>query len=454
MLRKFIAIVVMVALVLPALAVSAAGEGTILEVAAKDGRFTTLLAAVKAAGLEETWNGKGPFTVFAPTDDAFAKWPKFVVDYLVSDKELLTRVLSYHVVAENTPAADVMAAKTLKSVEGGEIVVTVNDKAAKVNSANVIAADVAASNGVIHVIDSIILPEIELPEADPLSVKGNIVTAGSSTVYPVTERMADLFGEAGFEGNGTITVDNVGTGAGFERFCKNAETDVANASRPIKSSEVDDCKAKNRDAVGFYIGIDALAIAVSAENKFLDNLTQDQLKKIFSGEVKKWSEVDASYPAEDIKLFSPGTDSGTFDYFVEHLYAKDKTKILGANPQLSEDDNVLVQGVAASPYAIGYFGYAYFIENTDKLKALNIDGVTPNAETAETNKYPLSRPLYIYTTAELMATKPQVAAFINFFLQTVEEQLGTEEGKIGYFPVSSDPRNTNNLIWLAAMDAQ
>ncbi|MBZ0283750.1 MAG: phosphate ABC transporter substrate-binding protein PstS family protein [Anaerolineae bacterium] len=327
--------------------------------------------------------------------------------------------------------------------------VTVSDAGVKVNSANVVTTDIEASNGVIHVIDSVILPNIELPAVDPLAVSDNIIAAGSSTVYPVTERMADLFNQEGF--GGTITVDSVGTGAGFERFCVNAETDISNASRPIRQEETDSCAANTRTPLEFYIGIDALAVAVSAENTFVDNLTLEQLNAIYSGTAATWADVNPEWPAEAIQLFSPGTDSGTFDYFVEEVFDAEETAILNApGIQFSEDDNVLVQGVEGSQYAIGYFGYAYYLPNSDKLRAVNVEGVTPSAATAESNEYPLSRPLFIYTTASLLVEKPQVAAFTNYYLSNVNAQLGTEDGQIGYFPVSSDSLNLDKLEWLAA----
>lgn len=291
---------------------------------------------------------------------------------------------------------------------------------------------------------------IELPEVDPLAVSGDIVSAGSSTVYPVTERMADLFVQEGFPG--TITVDSVGTGAGFERFCVNAETDISNASRPIRPAELDSCRANGREPLEFFVAIDALAVVVSQENDFLEGLTLEELAAVFSGEVTLWSEVDPSYPAEAIQLFSPGTDSGTFDYFVEEVFDQDETLILNApGIQLSEDDNVLVQGVLGSPYAIGYFGFAYYQENLDTLRAVAIDGVEPNEETGASGEYPLSRPLFIYTTAEIMNEKPQVAAFVNFYIANVGEQLGPNADQIGYIAVPVDRQNVDRAVWLMAM---
>ncbi len=291
---------------------------------------------------------------------------------------------------------------------------------------------------------------LPLPEVDPLAVSGNVIAAGSSTVFPVTERMADLFNQDGF--SGTITVDSVGTGAGFERFCVNAETDISNASRPINQEEIDACAANNRVPLPFYIGIDALAIAVSAENDFADNLTLEQLAQVFSGgSGATWADINPDWPAEPIQLFSPGTDSGTFDYFVEAVFDENEEPILNApGIQLSEDDNVLVQGVLGSPYAVGYFGFAYYQENQDTLRAVAIEGVAPTEETGSSGAYPLSRPLFIYSDATIMQEKPQVAAFINYYISNVAVQLGPNEGQIGYIPVPDSVHNLNNLLWLAA----
>jgi phosphate transport system substrate-binding protein len=457
-------VVVLVVIMMMSIPTLKAQDKTIAEVATEAGTFNTLLAAAQATGLDTVLADPsfGPVTVFAPTDEAFAKIPPMVLEYLLKpeNKELLTRILSYHVIGGKVLAADVttmMAPSMEMAAPGGEMVgsqlnVQVTDAGVRVNSATVTATDIEASNGVIHVIDSVILPTIELPEVDPLAVSDNIIIAGSSTVYPVTERMADLFNDEGFAG--TITVDSVGTGAGFERFCVNAETDISNASRPVNDEEVAACAGNNRTTLPFYIGIDALAIAVSSENDFVESLTVAQLAAIFSGEAATWADVDPSYPAEAIQLFSPGTDSGTFDYFVETVFDDDTEKILNApGIQLSEDDNVLVQGVEGSPYAIGYFGFAYYLENQELLRAVAIEGIEPNEASAEAGTYPLSRPLFIYSDAGIMQAKPQVAAFINFYLTGVNEQLGTEEGEIGYFPVSADALNLDKLIWLAATSA-
>ncbi len=285
-----------------------------------------------------------------------------------------------------------------------------------------------------------------LPEVNPLDVQGPIVTAGSSTVFPLSEAMAERFVDEGYAGN--LTIDSIGSGAGFERFCQQGESDVANASRAIKDSEIESCRAIGREPIEFRIGTDALAVVVSQENTFLTDVTLEQLAAIYSSAAVKWSDVDPSWPAEDIRRFSPGTDSGTFDYFVEVVMGKDSDKLLKAsNLQLSEDDNVLVQGVLGSPYAIGYFGFAYYVENAGSLRVLSIGGVEPDEATVDSAAYPLARPLFLYSDAKIMQEKPQVAAFINFYLTHVDEEILA----VGYFPASDEVLNASRQAWLDAV---
>jgi len=305
------------------------------------------------------------------------------------------------------------------------------------------------------------------PAEDPLAmyapdaVSGDIITAGSSTVFPLSERMKQRFEEEGFTGN--LTIDSVGTGAGFERFCKNGETDISNASRAIKDTEVESCAAlaTPREPIGFQVGIDALAITVSKENTWLTDVTKAELAAIFST-ATNWSDVRPDWPAEPIQRFSPGTDSGTFDYFVEVIMAPANPNADGkadialgeaailesASAQFSEDDNVLVQGVEGSPYAIGYFGFAYYLENSDKLNILSVEGVAPTAESAEDGTYALARPLFIYSDAKIMQEKPQVASFIWFYLNNVNNEIGD----VGYFPVSDAKLQEGIDAWNAALD--
>lgn len=417
---------------------------------ASDGRFTVLNTLLLEAGLAASLAGDDEFTVFAPTDDAFAAVPALVLDYLQANPALLERVLTYHLLPRRVDAASLLAEAQWQTVEGGPV--STNADLNRVNGADIIEPDIEATNGLIHAIDSVILPEVNLPTADPLISFDDIVIAGSSTVRPLTARMAENFARDGF--SGAVTIEETGTNVGIERFCVNAELDIANASRPIQPDEVEQCRANGIEPVQFFVGLDALAITVSADNDFVENLTIVDLAAIFSGDAQTWDQVNSEYPAEPVQTFSPGDDSGTLVYFVDVVFDDDRTPILNApNIQFSEDDNVLVQRVAASDFAIGYFGFAYFIENRDRLQVIDIEGVEPNERTAESGEYPLSRPLFIYSGVNIMQEKPQVAEFINFYISNLNDELGTGEDEIGYFPVSSDRGNLNRLAWLAAMAA-
>jgi phosphate transport system substrate-binding protein len=297
---------------------------------------------------------------------------------------------------------------------------------------------------------------VVLPEVDPSALSGDIYTAGSSTVGPLTEAVIEQFISEGFTGQ--IKNDIIGSGAGFERFCKTGETDISNASRAIKESEMEACAALTpaRTPIEFRVGTDAIAIVVSKDNTFATDVTMDELAMLFTT-AEKWSDVRAGWPNEPIQRFTPGTDSGTFDFFTEVVVQKpqdienlDDAKALvlnASNLQTSEDDNVLVKGVEGSPFAIGYFGFAYYQEQADKLIALSINGVTPSFETAESGEYVLSRPLYIYSDAGIMKAKPQVAAFINYYLTYVDELITD----VGYFPASGEALDQSKQIWLDAM---
>ena len=323
---------------------------------------------------------------------------------------------------------------------------------------------------------------LELPDVDPATVEGDMIAAGSSTVFPLSQRMADIFIEDGYTGN--LEISSIGSGAGFERFCASAETDISNASRAIRDEEIASCQENGREPIEFRVGTDALAVVVSQENDFLEDVTPDELRSIFST-AETWADVNPDWPAEPIQRFIPGTDSGTFDYFDEEIFraaledsveagtpiapftqetldalpteddegfddaieeAAREPMLTAGNLQQSEDDNVLVQGVAASPFAIGFFGYAFFQQSEDQLKALSIDGVAPTEETAESNEYPLSRPLFIYSDASIMAEKPQVASFINYFLTNVNDEVI----EVGYFPASTEAINDAKQKWLDA----
>jgi phosphate transport system substrate-binding protein len=272
---------------------------------------------------------------------------------------------------------------------------------------------------------------------DPLAVQGDMTLAGSSTVFPLAEAMAARFQDEGYSGE--VTIDSIGSGGGFERFCVEGESDIANASRPINEAEVASCEAIGRTPIEIRIGTDALAISVSPTNTFATDLTIDELAVLFST-ATTWQDVRSDFPANPIARFIPGTDSGTFDYFVEEVFDKDEAPLLAAaNLQLSEDDNVLVQGISgdtcdpadpSTTCSVGFFGFAYFEENSDVLNVVAIDGVEPNALTVNAGEYPLARPLFMYSDAGILVAKPQVAAFLSFMLQYVDEEIGD----VGYFP--------------------
>lgn len=284
----------------------------------------------------------------------------------------------------------------------------------------------------------------------PDAVSGDIITAGSSTVFPLSERMKQRYEEEGFTGN--LTVDSIGSGAGIERFCVAGETDIANSSRAIRDTEIESCAGIDRTVVGFLVGIDALAVTVSSENDFVTDVTLEELALIFST-AELWSDVRPEWPAEPIQRFSPGTDSGTFDYFVEAVMAEvlgdagEAAILESTGTQFSEDDNVLVQGVQGSRYAVGYFGYAYYQENASTLTPLSVNGIAPTEETAESGEYPISRPLFIYSSTEIMQEKPQVSSFIYFYINNVADEILD----VGYFPVSEDQVQENLDAWLAAL---
>jgi phosphate transport system substrate-binding protein len=285
-----------------------------------------------------------------------------------------------------------------------------------------------------------------LPAVNPLEVEGDIVTAGSSTVFPLSEAMAARFEDEGY--GGQITIDSIGSGAGFERFCVAGESDISNASRAINDTEVESCRSIGREPIEFRVGTDALAVVVSQENDFAQDVTLEELALIFST-AETWADVRPDWPAEPILRYIPGTDSGTFDYFVEEIFDENEEPILTAsNLEQSEDDNVLVQGVLGSPYAVGFFGYAYFQENEGQLKVLNIDGVEPSQENVDNGSYPLARPLFIYSDASVMQEKPQVAAFINFYLTNVNDEVID----VGYFPASNEALDQARQSWLDAME--
>jgi phosphate transport system substrate-binding protein len=248
-------------------------------------------------------------------------------------------------------------------------------------------------------------------------LSGRIEADGSSTVGPYTTAAAERYQQ---QNSGVqVTVGVSGTGGGFERFCR-GETDLSNASRPIKEEEATACKDKGVEYAEFQVANDALTVVVNKDNDWVTCLTTEQLAKIWgpSSEVNNWNQVDASFPDEKLSLFGPGTDSGTFDYFTGEINGEEGASRSDYNA--SEDDNTTVTGVAGEKGGLGYFGFSYFEENQDKLNAVEIDGgdgcVAPSVTAAQDGTYkPLSRPLFIYVKKDAL-TRPEVAAFMQYVL--------------------------------------
>ena len=443
MVRNMIVVIGILLLIVPFGGLMAQ-DGTIVDVAAGNEDFSTLVELVTTAGLVDTLSGEGPFTVFAPTNEAFADLPQFAVDYLLANPDALTSVLTYHVVDGAVMSADVADGMVASLDMGNELTLKVDDMGVAVNDAHVVMADVAASNGVIHAIDTVLIPPLGLPEVVPAFVEGSIISAGSSTVFPLSERVFDEWVNDG--GPETVTIDSIGSGAGFERHCVAGESDISNASRPIKDSEVEACAAIGRTVFPIRVGTDALAVAVNGSNDFATNMTLEELALAFSS-ADTWQDVNPDWPAEPIERFIPGTDSGTFDYFVEAVFEENEEPILAAaRTSLSEDDNVLVQGIEGNPYAIGFFGYAYFTENEDKLNAVSIENVEPGADSVNAGTYPLARPLFMYTEPETISEKPHVGDYLIYYLTVVNDVIG----EVGYFPAEAAGLNRARFFVLAA----
>lgn len=243
---------------------------------------------------------------------------------------------------------------------------------------------------------------------------------GSSTVYPITEAVAEEFQKST---KVKVTVGESGTGGGFKKFCR-GETDISDASRPISQKEMDACKDAGIQYIELPIAYDALTVVVNQNNDWAKTLTVDELKKVWApgSNVKNWKDINPAFPDKKLSLYGPGTASGTFDYFSEAINGKAKAHRTDYTP--SEDDNVLVQGVSGNVGGMAYFGMAYFEENKDKLNAVAIapkagaTGVLPSAQTVENGTYqPLARPIFIYVNATAAAFKPEVKAFVNFYLE-------------------------------------
>ncbi|MFD4817374.1 PstS family phosphate ABC transporter substrate-binding protein [Peribacillus butanolivorans] len=260
-------------------------------------------------------------------------------------------------------------------------------------------------------------------------LKGEVIMDGSSTVFPIMEAVAEEY--MAEQPDVKVSVGSSGTGGGFKKFIA-GETDLSNASRPVKDEESALLDEKGIKYTEMKLAYDGISIVVNKDNEFIDKMTVDELKKLWvdNGSVKKWSDIRPEWPKEEIKFYSPGTDSGTYDYFNEVILEE---KPMVENATLSEDDNVLVQGVEGDKNAIGFFGFAYYAENKDKLKVVSIDNgkgaVEPTHETIKSGEYaPLSRPLYTYVSNKSVAEKEQVADYTQFVI----ENAGELSEEVGY----------------------
>jgi phosphate transport system substrate-binding protein len=271
---------------------------------------------------------------------------------------------------------------------------------------------------------------------------GTIEIDGSSTVFPITAAVAEEF--QNLNPNVRVNVGISGTGGGFKRFTA-GEIEISDASRPITSSEVQTAQQNGIEYIEFRVALDGLSVIVNPQNTWVDYMTVQELNMTWRPDstVTRWSDIRSSWPSEPIHLYGPGTDSGTFDYFTEVIVGE-----AGASRPdytASEDDNILVQGIAGDPSALGYFGYAYYAENTDKLKIVPIDSgsgpVAPSDQTINSGQYvPLSRPLFIYVNKEsLMRT--EVKEFVRFYMENGERLVS----EVGYTPLPASVYEENLL---------
>lgn len=262
--------------------------------------------------------------------------------------------------------------------------------------------------------------------ATPSVAQETIKIDGSSTVFPITEAVAEDFQQSK-KGKVRVTVGISGTGGGFKKFCR-GETDISNASRPILAREMEECKKQGVQYIELPVAYDALTVVMNPKNAWIKALTVAELKKMWEpaaqGKVLKWQQVNGQWPDQPLKLFGPGADSGTFDYFTEAVNGRAKSS--RGDFTASEDDNILVQGIARDVNGLGYFGYAYYFENKDKLKAVPIinprtnQPVEPSAETVINGTYqPLARPIFIYVNAKALE-RAEIKEFIEYYMKNAE----------------------------------
>ncbi|MFD1640827.1 PstS family phosphate ABC transporter substrate-binding protein [Halohasta litorea] len=276
-------------------------------------------------------------------------------------------------------------------------------------------------------------------------LSGEVIVTGSSTVFPVSDEIAQRFMSE--NGNVNVTVDSTGSGGGFaNNFCPGS-SDINGASRPIQDAEVEDCSGNDVEPVEFQIAGDALTMAVSPDNDWVDSMTFDELAQIWRGDdpAETWADINSEWPDEEFELFGPDDTSGTFDWFTENVVGEAGSHRSDYEP--TEDDNTIIQGISNNEYAIGYFGYAYYQENQDQLKALDIaetaddEPTAPSLEAAQAGDYPMARPLYIYASADSLSEKDQVYAFTEYYLENSSAEFIADD--IGYVPSNQEQVDEN-----------
>jgi len=281
------------------------------------------------------------------------------------------------------------------------------------------------------------IASINVASADTIRIDG------SSTVYPITEAVAEDF-QIAKKGKTRVTVGISGTGGGFKKFCR-GEIDISDASRPITQEEIDKCKKAGVEYIEMPVAFDALTVVINPKNSWSKTITIAELKKMWEpaaqGKITKWNQINPAWPDTKFKLYGPGADSGTFDYFTEAVVGKSKSS--RGDFTASEDDNVLVQGVVSDKNGLGYFGFAYFVENQKRLNAVAVDGgaggVLPSSETVENGTYqPLSRPIFIYVNVK-SAGRPEIREFIDFYMK----QGPALVKEVKYFPLPKEVYSLN-----------
>ncbi|MBP0018815.1 MAG: substrate-binding domain-containing protein [Cyanobacteria bacterium SBLK] len=286
--------------------------------------------------------------------------------------------------------------------------------------------------------------KVKLTAIEPLDIYDDLFIAGSSSIHPLVQALYNRFIEEGF--SGVIEIESITSGVGFRLFCEGT-TDIASASRRMEERFRQECQKRGLNPIPFRIGTSAVVIIVNAQNNFVNNISLEELAEIFTAE--KWSDVNPNWPDEDIIRFIPIAESGIVDFFGARILAEDFESLIEAtNTTENEDQNLVARSVAVEPYGVAFVSYAYYKANSRELNLVPIQGITANLETVNSERYPLTRPLFLYSDAKIMQEKPQVAAFINFFLSNVNEEIP----KVGYFPATVEALDEAELNWLEATE--